>query len=115
MWQGRKRFCPDAHIIMIQSLSQRPSTYNPVTLFPPDGCQMQGKTLDNEGAFIPKYQSLFFDCLHFEDEGTTIIRNIENDTALVYKGKGKEIPVQASTGPEVSMRLRHPDFKKIGT
>jgi len=31
------------------------------------------------------------------------------------KGKGKAIPVQAWTGPEVSMRLRLPDFIKIGT
>jgi hypothetical protein len=27
----------------------------------------------------------------------------------------KEIPLQAFTGPEVSRRLRLPDFKKIGT
>jgi len=31
------------------------------------------------------------------------------------KGKGKAIPLQAWTGPEVSMRLRLPDFMKIGT
>jgi len=29
------------------------------------------------------------------------------------KGKGKDIPLQAWTGPEVSMRLRLPDFMKI--
>jgi hypothetical protein len=28
---------------------------------------------------------------------------------------GKAIPLQALTGPEVSRRLRLPDFKKIGT
>jgi hypothetical protein len=31
------------------------------------------------------------------------------------KGKGKAIPLQASTGPESSRRLRLPDFKIIGT
>jgi hypothetical protein len=31
------------------------------------------------------------------------------------KGKGKAIPLQAWTGPEVSRRLRLPDFKAIGT
>jgi len=31
------------------------------------------------------------------------------------KGKGKAIPIQAWTGPEVSRRLRLPDFKTIGT
>jgi len=30
-------------------------------------------------------------------------------------GKGKAIPLQAWRGPEVSMRLRLPDFKAIGT
>jgi len=29
--------------------------------------------------------------------------------------KGKAIPLQAWTGPEVSRRLRLPDFKTIGT
>jgi len=31
------------------------------------------------------------------------------------KGKGKVIPLQAWTGPEVSRRLRLPDFKTIGS
>jgi hypothetical protein len=31
------------------------------------------------------------------------------------KGKGKAIPLQALKGPEGSRRLRHPDFKTIGT
>jgi hypothetical protein len=31
------------------------------------------------------------------------------------KGTGKAIPLQAWTGPEVSRRLRLPDFKTIGT
>jgi hypothetical protein len=30
------------------------------------------------------------------------------------KGKGKAIPLKALTGPEVSSRLRLPDFKTIG-
>jgi hypothetical protein len=34
---------------------------------------------------------------------------------LEGKGKGKEIPLQALTGPEGSSRLRLPDFKTIGT
>ena len=34
---------------------------------------------------------------------------------LKSKDKGKAISVQASTGPEVSRRLRLPDFKTIGT
>jgi len=32
-----------------------------------------------------------------------------------YSKKGKAIPLQAWTGPEVSRRLRLPDFKTIGT
>jgi hypothetical protein len=31
------------------------------------------------------------------------------------KGKGKAIPLQGWTGPEVSRRMRLPDFKTIGT
>jgi hypothetical protein len=31
------------------------------------------------------------------------------------KGKGKAIPLQAWTGPEVSRKLRLPDFMTIGT
>jgi len=31
------------------------------------------------------------------------------------KGKGKETPLQAWTGPEGSRRLRFPDFKTMGT
>jgi hypothetical protein len=33
----------------------------------------------------------------------------------IGQGKGKEIPLQAWTGPEDSIRLRLPDFKTIGT
>jgi hypothetical protein len=32
-----------------------------------------------------------------------------------YVHTGKEIPLQALTGPESSRRLRLPDFKTIGT
>jgi len=31
------------------------------------------------------------------------------------KGKGKENPLQAWTGPEISRRLRLPDFKTVST
>jgi len=34
---------------------------------------------------------------------------------VIGKGEGKEIALQARTGPEGSRRLRHPDFKTIGT
>jgi hypothetical protein len=33
----------------------------------------------------------------------------------LFLGKGKEIPLQAWTGPEGSRRLRLPDFKRVGT
>jgi len=38
-----------------------------------------------------------------------------NDTGRWKYKKGKAIPLQAWTGPEVSRRLRLPDFKTIGT
>jgi hypothetical protein len=34
---------------------------------------------------------------------------------FILSVKGKAIPLQALTGPEVSRRLRLPDFKTIGT
>jgi len=34
---------------------------------------------------------------------------------LIEKGKGKAVPLQAWTGPEVSRRMRLPDFKTVGT
>jgi hypothetical protein len=34
---------------------------------------------------------------------------------ILGKGKGKAIPLQALTGPEVSRKMRLPDFKTIGT
>jgi len=33
----------------------------------------------------------------------------------IYIYKGKAIPLQAWRAPEVSRRLRLPDFKKVGT
>ena len=36
-------------------------------------------------------------------------------TVFSVKVTGKAIPLQASTGPEGSRRLRLPDFKTIGT
>jgi hypothetical protein len=41
----------------------------------------------------------------------TIVREVVTNG----KRKCKAIPVQARTGPEVSRKLRLPDFKKIGT
>jgi hypothetical protein len=38
-----------------------------------------------------------------------------NKASLVYKVKGKAIPLQAWTGSEVSRRLRLPDFKTNDT
>jgi hypothetical protein len=41
----------------------------------------------------------------------------KNNSGTLYesKGKGKAIPLQAWAGPEVSRRLRLPDFKTVGT
>ena len=41
--------------------------------------------------------------------------NLCCETALLGKGKGKAIPVQAWIGPEGSRKLKLPDFKKVGT
>jgi len=39
-----------------------------------------------------------------------------SETSIIkYKCKGKAIPLQASTKPEVSRRLRLPDFMTVGT
>ena len=44
---------------------------------------------------------------------------VVNNKKLVIKStekkKGKAIPLQAWTGPEVSRRLRFPEFKTVGT
>jgi hypothetical protein len=34
---------------------------------------------------------------------------------MIIKGKGKEIPLQACTGPEGYRKLRLPDLKTVGT
>jgi hypothetical protein len=34
---------------------------------------------------------------------------------MIVKVRGKEIPLQAWTGPEVSRKMRLQDFKTIGT
>jgi hypothetical protein len=39
----------------------------------------------------------------------------EDGTDIPKYVKGKAIPLQASTGPEGSRRLKLPDFKTIGT
>jgi len=38
-----------------------------------------------------------------------------HDREVKGKGKGKAIPLQAWTGPEVSRRLRLPDVQTVGT
>jgi hypothetical protein len=40
---------------------------------------------------------------------------VQQIVKVKVKGKDKAIPLQAWTGPEVSMSLRLPDFKTIGT
>jgi hypothetical protein len=40
---------------------------------------------------------------------------LKTHSITTIKGKGKASPLQASTGPESSRRLRRPDFKTIGT
>jgi len=45
----------------------------------------------------------------------TMIRHKVYQHCYKGKGKGKAIPVQAWTDPEVSRSLRFPDFKTIST
>jgi hypothetical protein len=42
-------------------------------------------------------------------------RGVSVKSVSKRKGKGKAIPLQAWTDPEVSRRLRLPDFKTTGT
>jgi len=46
---------------------------------------------------------------------TTVTRFNKNRYTKSKSRKGKAIPLQVWTGPEVSRRLRLPDFKTIGT
>jgi hypothetical protein len=47
---------------------------------------------------------------------TTVVQRDDSKCLQVEgKGKGKEIPLQAWTGPEGCRRLRLPDFKTIST
>jgi hypothetical protein len=48
-------------------------------------------------------------------EGVKIEQKLLNIRERLDKDRGKAIPLQASTGPEGSSRLRLPDFKIIGT
>ena len=48
-------------------------------------------------------------------EEANAVARIHGETNLKQKGSKKAIPLQAWTGPEVSMRLRLPDFKTIST
>jgi hypothetical protein len=43
------------------------------------------------------------------------LRQFQAVILFPVKGKGKALPLQARTGPESSRRLRHSDFKTIGT
>ena len=45
----------------------------------------------------------------------TVTPCINDTNCLIVQLKGKAIPLQAWRGPEVSRRLRLPDFKTIGT
>jgi hypothetical protein len=44
-----------------------------------------------------------------------VIVNLYSEITNYIKGKVKEIPLQALTGPDGSRMLRLPDFKTIGT
>jgi len=45
---------------------------------------------------------------------TTVFLYVQDPFKVVSLCKGKAIPLQTSTGPEGSRRLRLPDFKTIG-
>ena len=47
-------------------------------------------------------------------EGRNKLENLSLDR-IILKCKGKEIPLQAWTGPEGSRKLRFPDFKTVGS
>jgi len=51
----------------------------------------------------------------FSESYTFIFQIIYKTQNVIGKGKGKATPLQAWTSPEVSRRLRLPDFKTIGT
>jgi len=48
---------------------------------------------------------------------TTMVseRRKQSPPITCHKNKGKAIPLQARRGPDVSRRLRFPDFKTIST
>jgi hypothetical protein len=59
-----------------------------------------------------------FTIILFSDGTNQILLEISSSTMAVlvqFNGKGKAIPLQTLTGPEVSRRLRLPDFKTVGT
>ena len=52
----------------------------------------------------------------------SVVQRVGSDFALKFSNqhytticKVKAIPIQALTGPEISSRMRLPDFKTIGT
>jgi hypothetical protein len=54
-------------------------------------------------------------CHNLEDHSTSLHRRENLHSYTRTPQKGKAIPLQAWTGPEVSRSLRIPDFKTIGT
>jgi len=54
------------------------------------------------------------DRLPREDERSSFSRK-DSVNLNVVKGKGKAIPLQARSGPQIPKRLRLPDLKTIGT
>ena len=75
-----------------------------------------GKTLPSFRAFLPGHTDVIGD---ESFESFHRINSFENAFVIPSKfpigSKGKAVPVQTSTGPHSSRRLRPPDFKIIGT
>ena len=62
---------------------------------------------------IPKSVIVIF--RWYNPSGRTMAQWLTQPLTEMSKSKGKEIPLQAWTGPEGSRRLRFPDFKTTGT
>jgi hypothetical protein len=69
----------------------------------------------SENGYACKVQKSFLVQLHVLWEILSVFTTLSDLSTNSIKGKGKAIPVLASTGPEGSRRLRLPDFKTIGT
>jgi hypothetical protein len=63
--------------------------------------------------------SRYLHCVDYSSQRVPLFHNFKNSkmhmNLIRGKSKGKAIPLQAWRGPEVSRRLRFPDFKTIGT